>query len=68
MTEGMNREALIAAVLLASTEEQCNHAKSLIIVWMQEHPRDFGMLDAGEQVAMILDSYAQEALASAQAV
>ena len=57
----MQREKLIDEVLSARTPEECEKAKNLIIAWMQEHPKDFGMLDAGEQVAMILDGYAQEA-------
>ena len=66
MIEELNREEVIATALSASTEEQCSHAEALIIAWMQDHPRDFGMLDAGEQVAMILDGYAYEASVSGQ--
>jgi hypothetical protein len=59
--EEIERDLLIVTVLNATTLEQCGRAKELIIAWMQEHPKDFGMLDAGEQVAMILDGYSQEA-------
>ena len=55
----MQREQLIEEVLSASTPEECERAKNLIIAWMQDHPKDFGILDAGEQVAMILDGYSQ---------
>ena len=57
----MQREQVIDEVLSARTLDECDKAKKLIIAWMQEHPKDFGMLDAGEQVAMILDGYSQEA-------
>ena len=33
----------------------------MILSWMQSHPDDFGMLDAGEEVAMIINGYAHEA-------
>lgn len=58
--EEMGRDALIVTVLNASTSEQCGQAEQLIIAWMREHPNDFGILDAGEQVAMIMDGYAHE--------
>ncbi len=57
MTEELNREEVIATALSASTEEQCSHAEALIVAWMKKHPRDFGMLDAGEQVAMVSGKY-----------
>ena len=63
----MQREQVIDEVLSARTLEDCERAKNLIIAWMQEHPRDFGMLDAGEQVAMLLDGYSQEPVASRKA-
>lgn len=53
----MDREEVIAAALSASTREQCDHAEELIIAWMKDHPRDFGVLDAGEQVAMVSGKY-----------
>ena len=53
----MDREEVIAAALSASTREQCDHAEELIIAWMKNHPRDFGVLDAGEQVAMVSGKY-----------
>ncbi len=58
----MSREQVINQVLSARTFQECEQAKSMIIAWMQEHPRDFGMLDAGEQVEMILDGYRHENL------
>ena len=64
----MQREQLIDEVLSATTLEECERAKNLIIAWMQEHPKDYGILDAGEQVAMIMDGYAHEASASRPAV
>ncbi len=57
----IERDLLIVTVLNASTLEQCNGAKELIIAWMKTHPNDFGILDAGEQVAMLLDGYSQGA-------
>ncbi len=57
----MQREQLIDEVLSATTLEECERAKNLIIAWMQEHPKDFGILDAGEQVAMIMDGYSEVA-------
>ena len=53
----MDRNEVVAVALSASTREQCDHAEELIIAWMKEHPRDFGMLDAGEQVAMVSGKY-----------
>ena len=64
----MQREQVVDQVLSARTFRECEEAKNLIIAWMQEHPKDFGMLDAGEQVAMILDGYAYEALTLPQAI
>jgi len=53
----MHREEVIATALSARTGEQCDHAEELIIAWMKDHPKDFGMLDAGEQVAMVSGKY-----------
>ena len=53
----MDREEVIAAALSARTRKQCDRAEELIIAWMKEHPRDFGVLDAGEQVAMVSGKY-----------
>lgn len=55
--EEIERDLLIVTVLTASTPEQCSHAEELVIAWMKRHPRDFGILDAGEQLAMISDRY-----------
>ena len=62
----MQREQVIDKVLSARTPEQCEEAKNLIIAWMRTHPKDFGMLDAGEQVAMIMDGYSHEVLMQRQ--
>jgi len=48
------KEQTIDEVLSARTPEECEKAKKLIIAWMQEHPKDFGMLEAGEQITMIM--------------
>ena len=53
----MDREEVIAAALSARAREQCDYAEELIIAWMKDHPRDFGVLDAGEQVAMVSGKY-----------
>ena len=53
----IERDTLIATALTASTPEQCSHAEELITAWMQTHPRDFGVLDAGEMLAMMSDRY-----------
>ncbi len=63
----VQREQIIDQVLSATTLSECETAKGLIIAWMQENPRDFGMLDAGEQVEMILDGYRHESLAAPMA-
>ncbi len=55
--EEMERDLLIVTVLTARTPEQCSHAEGLIIAWMKKHPRDFGILDAGEQLAMMSDRF-----------
>lgn len=55
--EEIERDALIVTVLTASTPEQCSHAEELIIAWMKKPPRDFGILDAGEQLAMMSDRF-----------
>lgn len=55
--EEIERDLLIVTVLTASTSEQCSHAEELIISWMKKHPRDFGILDAGEQLAMMSDRF-----------
>lgn len=60
----MQRDQLIEEVLSATTLEECERAKNSIIAWMQDHPKDFGILDAGEQVAMIMDGYSQDASVS----
>jgi len=53
----LQRDELIANVLTANTPEQCVEAEKAIALWMQQHPRDFGMLDAGEQLAMMSERY-----------
>ena len=63
----MQRKQVVDQVLSARTFHECEEAKNLIIAWMQEHPKDFGMLDAGEQVEMILDGYRYERLAAPSA-
>lgn len=51
------RNGIIETALSVRTLEECDHAEELIIAWMKEHPRDFGMLDAGEVVAMVSGKY-----------
>jgi len=51
----MEREQIVMQVLSAATAEECQRAKSLIRDWMARHPGDYGMLDAGEQLAMMRD-------------
>lgn len=53
----IERDEIIATVLTASTPEKHEQAENLIIGWMKRHPRDFGMLDAGEQLAMMSGKY-----------
>lgn len=53
--EEVRREALIKQCLCASTIEQCLAAQDAIYAWMKKYPRDFDVLDVGEQVAMTLD-------------
>ena len=55
--EEMDRDMLIATILNASTPEQCSGAEELILAWMKLHPRDFGILDAGGQLAMMSDRF-----------
>lgn len=55
--EEFRRDEIIVTVLTANTPEQYDHAEKLIIDWMKEHPRDFGMLDAGEMLAMMSGKY-----------
>lgn len=52
----MEREQIITQVLSATSAEECRRAEVLIRGWMAVHPNDFGMLDAGEQLAMIFDA------------
>ena len=51
------REELIATILTANTPEQCVEAEKAIALWMQQHPKDFGILDAGESLAMMSERY-----------
>lgn len=53
----MDRDEIIAFALSVRTAAECDHAEELIIAWMKENPRDFGMLDAGELVAMVSGKY-----------
>ena len=55
--ERVRRDLLIETALSVRTLEECDHAEELIIAWMKEHPRDFGILDAGEVVAMVSGKY-----------
>lgn len=55
--EDMKRDEIIAQVISANTPERCTKAETLIVAWMKDHPRDFGMLDAGEQLAMMSERY-----------
>jgi hypothetical protein len=60
------REELIANVLTANTPEQCSEAEKAITQWMQKHPRDFGMLDVGEQLTRMSERYEMTAEESAR--
>lgn len=51
------REELIATILTANTPEQCVEAEKAIALWMQRHPKDFGILDAGGQLVMMSNRY-----------
>lgn len=55
--EQIERDEIIESALSVRTLEECEHAEGLIITWMKEHPRDFGVLDAGEVVAMVSGKY-----------
>ena len=55
--EEIERGLLIVTALTANTPEKYEQAEELIIGWMRRHPRDFGMLDAGEQLAMMSGKY-----------
>lgn len=58
----MEREQIITQVLSATSDEECRRAEVLIRNWMAVHPDDFGMLDAGEQLAMIFDATPESSL------
>ena len=51
----MDREKVIETVLSASTYEECRRAEQILQAWMQAHPDDLAMLDAGESLAMTLE-------------
>src|SRR5438128_2118505 len=57
----MNREDVQRLVMDATTPEECRVAEATLDQWMREHPADWGMLDLGEQLALIQeDSGAKE--------
>ncbi len=49
----MERQQVMRRILSATTCRECDEAEKLLHAWMQEHPKDFAMLDAGEQLAMV---------------
>lgn len=51
----MEREKVIDIVLNASTWEECQQARNMLSEWMQTHPDDWSMLDAGEALEMTMD-------------
>ncbi len=51
----MNRDQVIESILSAGTWEECQKAQDLLAQWMQAHPEDIGMLDAGETLMMTMD-------------
>jgi len=53
----IDRDILITTTLSATTPEQCGRAEERIIAWIKMHPRDFGILGAGGQLAMISDRF-----------
>ena len=55
--EEIKRDQIIAEVISANTQERCLKAEALMAAWMKDHPNDFGMLDAGEQLAMMSERY-----------
>ena len=55
--EEFQRDEIIANALTANTSQQIQNAEQQIIEWMRGHPRDFGMLDAGEQLVMMSERY-----------
>lgn len=55
--EEIKRDEIIAEVISANTQERCLKAEALMVGWMKDHPNDFGMLDAGEQLAMMSERY-----------
>ena len=58
----MNREQVINIVLNASGWQGCQRAKRVLSEWMQTHPNDWGMLDAGEALEMSLEGLEPPAL------
>jgi hypothetical protein len=49
----MNRDELIDLILTARTDDELAAAEDAADRWMAEHPDDFGIVMAFEQVAMI---------------
>ena len=55
--DGARRNEIRKTALSVRTQDECDRAEALIVAWMKDYPRDFGMLNASEMVAMISERY-----------
>ena len=56
----MTRDEVIELVLTARSWEECLAAEEALLTWMSQHPNDYGVLDAGEQLTMIKEAIQEE--------
>jgi hypothetical protein len=55
------RAALIQQISRVSSLVEVHAAQAALRAWRQQHPEDWGILDAGEELSLLEDAYLEEA-------
>jgi len=55
------RAALIQQISRVKSLAEVHAAQSALRMWRQQHPEDWGILDAGEELSLLEDAYLEEA-------
>lgn len=63
----MKHDQALRRILAVTRREECNEAEEFPYAWMQENSKDFGMLDAGEQLAMMSEKHGEKTYAESGA-
>lgn len=51
------RDRVLSAILEAVTAFECREAATLRQQWLEEHPKDFEIIELGAQLAMVSGEY-----------